>query len=151
MKRRKLMSSANWVYYMIITNAWFRWVLRGVVKIHFVLVSYGNSAEGGLTSLVCVGLYVSQPTEQCHSALTEEQQAEVRWVVQLVWKEERLCKCYCWGKGRNRIVSVTSEHLHEIEATGKDLIHAYTFLDSKSKYETECLGENGLSSLGVNQ
>ncbi|OXB72658.1 UNVERIFIED_CONTAM: hypothetical protein H355_007673 [Colinus virginianus] len=44
-------------------------------------------------------------------------------------------------------VDVLSENLHEIEATGKDLIHAYNFSDNKGKYGTQDLRKSGLASL----
>lgn len=51
------MSSANWVYYSIIINPQFQ---KELLKIHFILVSYGNDAEGDLTTIMCMCLYLSQ-------------------------------------------------------------------------------------------
>ena len=56
MKWYKLMSSANWVYYLIKTNAQFQ---KELLKIHFLLVSCGNDAEGDLITIMCICLYLS--------------------------------------------------------------------------------------------
>lgn len=56
MKRYKLMSSANWVYYLIKINPRFQ---EELLKIHFILVSYGNGAEGDPPPS-CICLYLSQ-------------------------------------------------------------------------------------------
>lgn len=45
------MSSANWVYYSARTNPLFP---KELLKIHFILVSYGNDAEGDFTTITCI-------------------------------------------------------------------------------------------------
>lgn len=63
-----------------------------------------------------------------------------------LWREEKLHKCYSLGKEWNKSVGIVLENLHETEATGKGLIHAHTFLESKIRYETQCLRKPGLTS-----
>lgn len=142
------MSPANWVYYLRVINLQFQ---KEFLKIHlfwFPMEMMQKEISPPLGLFVCISPSIFPILWPV--SLSSDTGTTGLDIIIFLWKcgEDKICVSFATEGEKGTRLWKLYQNLHEIEATGKDVIHAHTFKQSSVR---QGLWKPSLTSLGASK